>query len=175
MGIFSSMFRHSVGMPMKSEILGSHIDVYKKIIDGKNEMEKSAFHDLSDNSEFSLINAKIENVVVRFRNGIISSEEFVCESNTLNEIRDNFFANYIDSQNDNTFYGVIRNGLKSLKNRNLRLLNIDKMEFDFWRQIVASSELAKLTILQVTSSSDYQDALKSDEVVKKYYVNRNFR
>ena len=49
------------------------------------------------------------------------------------------------------------------------------MEFDFWNNIVKSSELAEISIVQITSGSDYREACENDKIIRDYDVRRHFK
>lgn len=175
MGIFSSLFRNSVGLPGKSEVLNNHVEVYKKIIGDKQSMEEKALEDLEKNSDWKLLNLKKNQIDYDVQNGRISSDEWVSMSNQIEDLKLRIIADYIDSQNSDTIYGILREGLKTLKNNNINLPNMNQMEFDLWRQIVDSAELAELTIAQIVNGREYVQASKNDKIIRDYNVRRHFR
>lgn len=175
MGIFSALFRNSVGLPGKSEILNNHVEVYQRIIDDKHGMEKKALEDLNKNSNWQLLNLKKNQIDYDVQNGKISSADWVSMLNQIEDLKFEMIANYIDGQNSDTIYGILRDGLKRLKSKNINLPNMDKMNFDLWRQIVDSAELAELTIAQIVNGRDYVQACKNDKIIREYNVRRHFR
>lgn len=175
MGLFDSLYRNRVGLLAKSEILNNHIDVYTKIIESRTVMEEKARLDLQSSSEWQVYLLKKEQLDYKVKTCSTSFEEWTIVSRELESLRFKIISNYIDSQSDETIYGVLRNGLKTLKQRNINLPNISQMEFDLWRQIVNSAELAELTIAQITNSSEYMDSVKNDKIIRDYQVRNHFR
>lgn len=175
MGMFSSLFRNSVGLPGKSEVLNNHVEVYQKIIDDKQRMEKRAIEDLEKNSAWQLLKLKKNQIDYNAQNGNVSSDEWVSMSDQIDDLKLRMIADYIDSQNSDTIYGILRDGLKSLKRKNINLPNMSQMEFDLWREIVDSAELAELTIAQIINSQEYVQSSKNDQIIRDYNVRKHFR
>lgn len=175
MGLFDSILRNKIGVTPKSEVLNNHIVVYKKIIENKNEMESKALLDLQIVPEWQeyLLKKNQFDSVSSVQN--ISYEQWREINKELETLKDKIMGDFIDSQGTETIYGILRNGLKKLKKRYIRLPNIEQMEFDLWRQIVSSAELAELTIVQITNSSEYLDSVKADKIVRDYQVRKHFR
>lgn len=175
MGIFGSLFRNKVGMPAKSEILNNHVAVYKKIIDDKNSMAQKALADLQNSSQWQTVLMKKERLDNSFSKGTVSDEEWIYLNNQLEELKLRIMANYIDEQNSDTIYGILKDSLVNLKKRYISLPNIDKMEFDCWLHIVDSAELAEITISQIVNSVEYVQSTKDDKTIREYQVRRYFR
>ncbi len=177
MGLFDSILRNKIGAPFRSELLNNQLNVYKKIIEIKDNMEQQAISDLQDNSDcdWRVIQAQKDQNDYMFTHAKISKEEFLAIYNTLEQKEKSFIADYIDGSDDTTIYGVLRNSLKNIKRKYHYLPNIDQMNFDYWLQIVSSSELAKTTIAQITGSDKYIDAVKSDNQVISHQTRKKFR
>ena len=175
MGLFEALFRNKIGVSSKSEILNNHIDVYRKIIENRNVMESKALTDLEHLPEWQIYLLEKNQLDYNSKNQSISFEDWSLANQKLETLRFKIISNYIDSQSDETIYGVLRNGLKTLKQRNINLPNISQMEFDLWRQIVNSAELAELTIAQIANSSEYMDSVKNDKIIRDYQVRNHFR
>lgn len=177
MGIFDSIFRNKIGAPMKSEIINNKISVYKNIINLKNNMENQAIKDLNEgnNGDWILLSGKRKQVDYLFANGQISDDKYTELCEQLQNLYLKIISTFIDSQGENTIYGISRDSLKRIKRENVRLPNIEQMEFDLWRQIVSSAELAELTIVQITNSSEYLDSVKADKIIRDYQVRKHFR
>lgn len=175
MGLFNSLYRNKVGLPSKSEVLNNHINVYKKIIENRNVMENKALADMEHLPDWQVYLLKKEQLDYESKNQSVSFEAWSIVNQELETMRFKILSSYIDSQSDETIYGVLRNGLKNLKNQNMNLPNIAQMEFDLWRQIVDSAELAELTIAQITNSSEYLNSAKTDKMVRDYQVRKHFR
>ena len=175
MGMFDSLFRNKVGMPTSSDILNRHIDVYKKIIEDKNTMENRAIDELQKVSQWQTLLMRREQLDYETRKGNISYDEWCSLNQEIEDMKLETMADFIDSQGSNTIYGVIRSGLQNLKRRNINLPNMNQMEFDVWKQIVDSAELAQLSIVQVMNSDKYIDSMNSDKIVRDYQVRRHFR
>ncbi len=175
MGMFDSLFRNKVGMPTSSDILNRHIDVYKKIIEDKNTMENRAIDELQKVSQWQTLLMRREQLDYETRKGNISYDEWCLLNQELETLKLEIMSDYIDSQSSDTIYGVIRSGLQNLKRRNINLPNMNQMEFDVWKQIVDSAELAQLSIVQVMNSDKYIDSMNSDKIVRDYQVRRHFR
>ena len=175
MGIFESIFRNKVGMTPKSEVFNNHIEFYKKIIDDKNFMEQRALGELKKIPQWQLLESKKDQLAWQVRKGNISLDESLSLSNQIDDLMLKEFASYIDNQNSDSIYGILKTGLNNLKMKYINLPNMKDMEFDFWNNIVKSSELAEISIVQITSSSNYKDALKNDKIIRDYNVRRHFR
>lgn len=175
MGIFESIFRNKIGMTPKSEVFNNHIEVYKKIIDDKNFMEQRALDELKKIPQWQLLESKKEQLAWQVRKGNISLEESLSLSNQIDDLMLKELASYIDSQNSDSIYGILKAGLNNLKMKYINLPNMKDMEFDFWNNIVKSSDLAEISIIQITSSSDYKDTFKNDKIIRDYNVRRHFR
>lgn len=175
MGMFDSLFRNKVGMPTSSDILNRHIDVYKKIVEDKNTMENRAIDELQKVSQWQTLLMRREQLDYETRKGNISYDEWCSLNQEIEDMKLETMADFIDSQGSNTIYGVIRSGLQNLKRRNINLPNMNQMEFDLWKQIVDSAELAQLSIVQVMNSDKYIDSMNSDKIVRDYQVRRHFR
>ena len=173
--MFDSLFRNKVGMPTSSDILNRHIDVYKKIIEDKNTMENRAIDELQKVSQWQTLLMRREQLDYETRKGNISYDEWCSLNQEIEDMKLETMADFIDSQGSNTIYGVIRSGLQNLKRRNINLPNMNQMEFDLWKQIVDSAELAQLSIVQVMNSDKYIDSMNSDKIVRDYQVRRHFR
>ena len=159
----------------KTKILNNHKDIYKKIIENRNVMESKALTDLEHLPEWQIYLLEKNQLDYNSESQSISFEDWSLANQKLETLRFKIISNYIDSQSDETIYGVLRNGLKTLKQRNINLPNISQMEFDLWRQIVNSAELAELTIAQITNSSEYMDSVKNDKIIRDYQVRNHFR
>ena len=175
MGMFDSLFRNRVGMPTTSDILNRHIDVYKKIVEDKNTMETRANDELQKNSQWQTLLMRKEQLDYETRKGNLSYDEWCSLNQEIEDMKLETMADFIDSQGSNTIYGVIRSGLQNLKKRNINLPNMNQMEFDLWKQILESAELAQLSIAQVMSDGKYLDAMKADKIVRNYQVRSHFR
>ena len=175
MGMFDSLFRNKVCMPTSSDILNRHIDVYKKVVEDKNTMETKATDELQNMPQWQMILMRKEQLDYEARKGNLSYDEWCSLNHEIEDMKFDTMSDFIDSQGDNTIYGVIRNGLQNLKRNNINLPNISQMEFDLWKQIVESAELAQLTIAKIVNSDKYSDAMKSDKIVRDYKVRRHFR
>lgn len=175
MGIFESIFRNKIGMTPKSEVFNNHIEVYKKIIDDKNFMEQRALDELKKIPQWQLLESKKEQLAWQVRKGNISLEESLSLSNQIDDLMLKELASYIDSQNSDSIYGILKAGLNNLKMKYINLPNMKDMEFDFWDNIVKSSDLAEISIVQITSSSDYKDAFKNDKIIRDYNARRHFK
>lgn len=175
MGIFESIFRNKIGMTPKSEVFNNHIEVYKKIIDDKNFMEQRALDELKKIPQWQLLESKKEQLAWQVKKGNISLEESLSLSNQIDDLMLKELASYIDSQNSDSIYGILKAGLNNLKMKYINLPNMKDMEFDFWNNIVKSSDLAEISIIQITSSSDYKDTFKNDKIIRDYNVRRHFR
>ena len=175
MGIFESIFRNKIGMTPKSEVFNNHIEVYKKIIDDKNFMEQRALEELKKIPQWQLLESKKDQLAWQVRNGNISLDESISSSNQIDELMLKELASYIDRQNSDSIYGILKAGLNNLKLKYINLPNMKDMEFDFWNNIVMSSELAEISIVQITSGSDYREACKYDEIIRNYDVRRHFK
>ena len=161
--------------PTSSDILNRHIDVYKKIIEDKNTMENRAIDELQKVSQWQTLLMRREQLDYETRKGNISYDEWCLLNQELETLKLEIMSDYIDSQSSDTIYGVIRSGLQNLKRRNINLPNMNQMEFDVWKQIVDSAELAQLSIVQVMNSDKYIDSMNSDKIVRDYQVRRHFR
>lgn len=175
MGIFESIFRNKIGMTPKSEVFNNHIEVYKKIIDDKNFMEQRALEELKKIPQWQLLESKKDQLAWQVRNGNISLDESISSSNQIDELMLKELASYIDRQNSDSIYGILKAGLNNLKLKYINLPNMKDMEFDFWNNIVMSSELAEISIVQITSGSDYREACKCDKIIRNYDVRRHFK
>ena len=175
MGLFDSILRNKIGVIPKSEVLNNHIDVYKKIIENRNEMESKALFDLQNVPEWQEYLLKKNQFDSASSAQNISYEQWTEINKELEALKDKIMGDFIDSQGAETIYGILRNGLKNLKKRYIILPNIEQMEFDLWGQIVSSAELAELTIVQITNSSEYLDSVKADKIVRDYQVRKHFR
>lgn len=177
MGLFDSIFRNKIGAPFRSELLNNQIGVYKKIIDVKDNMEQQAISDLQDSSEcdWRVIQAQKTQNDYMFTHAKIGKEEFLAMYNALEQKEKRVIADYIDGSDDDTIYGILKNSLKNIKRKYHYLPNIDQMDFDCWLQIVSSSELAKTTIAQITSSDKFVNAVKSDNQVISHQTRKKFR
>lgn len=175
--MFGSMFRNKIGAPSKKELLDNHVNIYEKIINIKNDMESLAYEDFksTNNSDWFLLQAKEKRINNCFANGEISEECYLKYINEYREKMKRLISYYIDGQDENSEYGLLRNTLKRLKKENIHLLNIDKMKFDLWVQIEISAELAQLTISQIINSNEYSRAKKNDEIITNYQIRRHFR
>ena len=80
-----------------------------------------------------------------------------------------------NEQEENIIYGILKNSLRRIKKENIHLQNIDKMKFDWWRQIEASAELAQLTIAQIVNSGEYSQAARDNKQIMDYQVRRRFK
>lgn len=175
MGMFDSLFRNKVGMPTSSDILNRHIDVYKKIVEDKNTMENRAIDELQKKSQWQTLLMRKEQLDYETRKGNLSYDEWCSLNQEIEDMKLETMADFIDSQGSNTIYGVLKDGLKNLKKKNINLPNMSRMEFDVWKQIVDSAELAQLSIVQVMNSDKYIDSMNSDKIVRDYQVRRHFR
>ena len=177
MGIFDSIFRNKIGAPLKSELMNNQVSVYRKIINLKDNMESQAINDLTNlnDGNWILLSGKKKRLEYLFANGEISEKDFIELNNKLRDSYLEIISLFIDSQGENTIYDISRNCLKRIKRENVRLPNVSQMEFDLWRQIVNSAELAELTIAQITNSSEYMDSVKNDKIIRNYQVRNHFR
>lgn len=175
MGMFDSLFRNKIGMPTSSEILNRHIDVYKKIVEDKNTMEMMANDELQNMFQWQEILMRKEQLDCETGKGNISYDEWCLLNQEVEDMKLEAMSDYIDSQSSNTIYGVLKDGLKILKRKNINLPNISQMEFDLWKQIMDSAELAQLSIVQIMNSDDYIDSMKSDKIIRDYQARRYFR
>ena len=177
MGIFDALFRNKIGAPSRKELFDNRVNVYEEIVRIKNDMENQAYDDFKNlnNSDWFLLQAKEKRVNNCFINGEISEDDYLKYINAYREAMKQLISNYIDDQDENSLYGILRNSLKRIKQENIYLLNIDKMEFDLWNQIEASAELAQLTISQIVNSGEYVHAVKDNKQICSYQVRRHFR
>lgn len=175
MSIFGSLFRNKIGMQPKSESLNRHIGVYQKIIDDKNTMEAKALEDLKNTQQWNGYLFEKMQVDNLSKSSNITYEEWVSLNNALEDFKDKIISDFIDCQSDDTIYGILRNGLNMLKKKNINLLNMSKMQFDYWQNVVDSAELAELTITQIINSSDYKTATNNDKLIQDYQTRRHFR
>ena len=177
MGIFDSIFRNKIGAPLKSELMNNQVLVYRKIINLKDNMESQAINDLTNlnDGNWILLSGKKKRIEYLFANGEISEKDFIELNNKLRDSYLEIISLFIDSQGENTIYDISRNSLKRIKRENVRLPNVSQMEFDLWRQIVNSAELAELTIAQIANSSEYMDSVKNDKIIRDYQVRNHFR
>ena len=162
-------------MQPKSESLNRHIGVYQKIIDDKNTMEARALEDLKNTQEWNRYlfeKIQLDNIS---KSSNITYEEWVYLNTAVEDFKDKIISDFIDCQSDDTIYGILRNGLNMLKKNNINLLNMSKMQFNYWQNIVDSAELAELTIAQIINSSDYKTATNNDKLIQDYQTRRHFR
>ena len=108
MGIFESIFRNKIGMTPKSEVFNNHIEVYKKIIDDKNFMEQRALEELKKIPQWQLLESKKDQLAWQVRNGNISLDESISSSNQIDELMLKELASYIDRQNSDSIYGILK-------------------------------------------------------------------
>ncbi len=177
MGIFDAIFRNKIGAPSKKELFDNRVSVYEEIVRIKNNMENQAYEDFetTNNSDWFLLQAKENRINNCFINGEISENDYLKYINAYREAMKQLVSNYIDGQDENTIYGILRNSLKRIKKENIHLLNIDKMEFDLWNQIEISAELAQLTISQIINSREYAQAVQNDKQINSYQLRQHFR
>lgn len=177
MGIFDAMFRNKIGAPSKKELYDNRVSVYEKIVKIKNDMENQAMEDFqnSNNSSWLILQAKEKQINNQFINGDISEEDYLDLINACREAMKDAVASYIDGQDEKTVYGILKNSLRRIKKENIHLQNIDKMKFDWWRQIEASAELAQLTIAQIVNSGEYSQAARDNKQIMDYQVRRRFK
>lgn len=177
MGILDAMFRNKIGAPSKKELFDNRVSVYEKIVEIKNDMEDHALKDFQDMniSDWLILQAKEKQINNRFINGDISEDDYLNLINACREAMKDAIVNYIDGQDEETVYGILKNSLKRIKKENVHLLNIDKMEFDLWSQIEVSAEIAQLTISQIINSGEYTQAAKYDKQINGYQVRKHFR
>ncbi len=175
MSILESLFRDKIGMTPKSEVYSKHIQVYQKIIDDKDMMEHKAILDLARLPRWQVVVMKESQLDSFIKNGHISLKEWIKLNNEVDRLRSKVVSDYIDSQNSDSIYGIIKDGLERLKNSNINLLNMDLMKFDLWKEIVASAELAQLTILKIVNSDVYVNDINNDKMIKDYKVRKSFK
>lgn len=177
MGLFDAIFRSKIGAPSKKELFDNRVSVYEKIVKIKNDMENNAIQDFQDKniSDWLVLQAKEKQINNRFINGDISEEEYVESINACRDALKQVIASYIDCQDESSVYGVLRDTLKRVKKENIHLQNIDKMMFDWWKQIEASAELAQLTISQIINSEEYFQAERDNKQITDYQIGRHFR
>ena len=177
MGIFDAIIREKIGAPSKKELFDNRISIYEKIVRIKNYMENQTYEDFknTNNYDWFFFLAKENRISNCFINGEISEDDYLKYINIYHETMKQLVSNYIDEQDENTVYGILRNSLKRIKKENVSLLNIDKMEFDLWNQIEISAELAQLTILKIMNDSEYDQAVKDNKQISSYQVKRHFR
>lgn len=175
MGLFDSLYRNRVGLPAKSEVFEKHLDVYRKIITDKNTMEEKALADLetaSEWQEYLFRRLQLDNLS---KSANVSYEEWLELNHEIENLKEKIISDFINTQDENTIYGVLRDRLRNLKKNNISLPNMDRMYFDLWEQIVSSAELAELTITQIVNSNDYRNAVKNDRLIRDYQVRNHFR
>ena len=174
---FGTIFRSKIGVPSKKELFDNRINVYKKIIRVKNDMESHAYEDFKNfnNSDWFLLKATEKRINRSFINGEISENDYLKYINACHEAMRQFLSDYIDRQDENSVYCILRNDLKYIKKENAHLLNIDKMSFDSWIQIVTSAELARLTMLKIINGVEYSKAVKSEKDIISYQVSKYLR
>lgn len=140
-------------------------------------MEDHALKDFQDMniSDWLILQAKEKQINNRFINGDISEDDYLNLINACREAMKDAVTNYIDGQDEETVYGILKNSLKRIKKENIHLQNIDKMEFDWWRQIEASAELAQLTITQIVNSGEYSQSIRDNKQIADYQVRKHFK
>ena len=177
MGILDAMFRNKIGAPSKKELFDNRVSIYGKIVEIKNDMEDHALKDFQDMniSDWLILQAKEKQINNRFINGDISEDDYLNLINACREAMKDAIVNYIDGQDEETVYGILKNSLKRIKKENIHLQNIDKMEFDWWRQIEASAELAQLTITQIVNSGEYSQSIRDNKQIAYYQVRKHFK
>ena len=175
MSILESLFRDKIGITPKSEVYTRHIQVYQKIIDDKEMMEHKAILDLARLPQWQVVVMKESQLAGFIKNGNISLKEWIKLNNEVDRLKSKVVSDYIDGQNSDTIYGIIKDGLERLKNSNINLLNMDLMKFGFWKEIVASAELAQLTILKIVNSDVYVNDINNDKMIKDYKVRKSFK
>ena len=173
MKMFGVIFRNLIGMPLKSEHLNYKIQVYKKIISEKEFIEKRALRELENMPQWQLSMLKKEQLNNLLKNKNILKDNWIKMNKEIENELNQMISDYIDDQGSDTIYGAIREGLNNLKNKNINLLN--NMKFDCWEEIVVSSELAELTILQIINSEDYIISTKGDNAIRNYQVQKYLR
>ena len=175
MKVLDAMFRNKIGALSKMELFDNRVSVYKKIVEIKSDMENHALKDFQDMnfSAWFVLQANEKRINNNFVNGDISEKDYVNLINTCHYAMKQVIANYIDGQDEETVYGILKNSLKRIKKENIHLQNIDKMEFDWWKQIEVSAELAQLTITQIVNSGEYSRAVRDNKQIIKHHVRKH--
>lgn len=150
-------------MPQKADSFDMRVSVYQKVIDKCDFIENKAVEDLSNNSDWLVLNAAEERVRYQFNNGDIDADDLILILNGIQDRREKVIECYVNS---NLVFDSVKRSLNDLKKTHKYSEGFDKMYFDTWMQIKFSRQLASEILCKLVNSDSYS---KAKDTANDYY------